>query len=156
MDIKHMELLQSASEICFVIAAAALVLALVIISTTGTFAASGPTWKTRKAGKGYVTTFYAGGRVAGKIRTAKRLPVKVLESKKVTGKTLRRRAGRYILVEKINGKCINNRGDGRTSDGYYISYRGIKSSKGEKFTTWCVYEDNTGEDTIAIRMDRVR
>lgn len=135
---------------------AALVLALVMISTMGTFAASGPTWKTRKAGKGYVTTFYAGGRVAGRVRTAKKLPVKVLESKKVTGKTLRRRAGRYILVEKIAGKCLDNCGNGRTSDGYYISYRGIESSKGERFVTWCVYEDNNGEDTIAIRMDRAR
>lgn len=135
---------------------AALVLALVLISTAGSFAASGPTWKTRKAGKGYITTFYAGGRITGKVRTAKRLPVKVLEEKRITAATLERRAGRYILVEKINGRCLDNCGNGRTSGGYYISYRGIDSSKGERFTTWCVYEDNSYCDDIAIRMDRVR
>ena len=126
-------------------------IALLVISTAGVNADSGLTWKTRKAHKGYVTTFYSHGRAAGKIKTAKKLPVKVVAEKKCTAGKVNKRRGRYILVEKISGKCIDNNGNGKTSAGYYIKYKG--AHKGDKFTTFAVYADSKYIDDITIRVD---
>lgn len=59
-------------------------LAVLVSSTAGVNADSGLTWKTRKAHKGYITTFYSHGKAAGKVKTAKKLPVKVIAEKKCT------------------------------------------------------------------------
>lgn len=128
-------------------------MAMMIFATSavGVSADSGLTHKTTKASKGYVTRFYNGSKCVGKVRTAKRLKVKVVNEKKVTAKTLNSRRGRYILVEKINGKCINKKGDGRTSAGYYIRYK--NADKGDKFTTYAVYGDSKYIDDISIRVD---
>ena len=115
---------------------------------------SGISYKTSKAGAGYVTTIRINGKVA-KVRTAKKLKVKVVKAEKLTVGKVTRRAGKYILVEKINGKCINKRGDGRTSDGYYISYKRVKGHrKGAKYTTYLIYADNNIEDDITTRIDK--
>lgn len=111
----------------------------------------GITWKTRKAGKCYSTTIYSNGKAAGVIKTSKRLPVKVLTSKKCTAGKVTKRCGKYILVEKINGKCINSKGDGKTSSGHCIKYRHAR--KGDKFTTYAVYADTKYIDDIAVRID---
>ena len=129
-------------------------LAVLVSSTAAVNADSGLTWKTRKAHKGYVTTFYSHGKAAGKIKTAKKLPVKVVAEKKCTAGKVNHRRGRYILVEKIKGKCTSNNGDGKTSAGYYIKYKG--AHKGDKFTTYAVYADSKYIDDITIRVDEKR
>ena len=128
--------------------------AVLVSSTAGVNADSGLTWKTRKAHKGYVTTFYSHGKAAGKVKTSKRLPVKVIAEKKCTAGKVTRRRGRYILVEKISGKCIDSNGNGKTSAGYYIKYKGAR--KGDKFTTYAIYADSKYIDDITIRVDRKR
>lgn len=129
-----------------------IIAALVLITSTApAHADSGLTWKTRKAHKGYVTTFYSHGKAAGKIKTVKKLPVKVIAEKKCTAGKVNHRRGHYILVEKIKGKCTSNNGDGKTSAGYYIKYRGAR--KGDKFTTYAIYNDSKYIDDIEIRID---
>lgn len=129
----------------------AIVIILLTISTVGVNADSSITWKTKKVSKGYVTTFKSNGKAVGKIRTSKKLPIKVVSEKKCTAKRISRRYGRYILVMKIKGKCIDNNGNGRTSGGYYISYKG--ANKGDKFTTYAIYENSKYIDDISIRAD---
>ena len=133
---------------------AVIAIALLIVSTAAVNADSGLTWKTRKTGKFYTTTFYNGGHVAGKIKTAKKLPVKVVAEKKCTAGKVNKRRGHYILVEKISGKCIDNKGNGKTSAGYFIRYG--NACKGDKFTTYAVYADSKYIDDITIRVDRKR
>ena len=132
----------------------AIAIALLVISTAGVNADSGLTWKTRKTGKLYTTTFYSGGHVAGKIKTAKKLPVKVIAEKKCTAGKINHRRGHYILVEKIRGKCTSNNGDGKTSAGYFIKYN--NACKGDKFTTYAIYNDSKYIDDIEIRIDMER
>ena len=130
---------------------AIIALAVLVSSTAGVNADSGLTWKIRKAHKGYVTTFYSHGKAAGKVKTAKKLPVKVIAEKKCTAGKVNHRCGRYILVEKIKGKCTSNNGDGKTSAGYYIKYR--DAHKGDKFTIYAIYNDSKSIDDISIRID---
>lgn len=119
-----------------------------------TYGANELTHKTVKTGKTYTTKFYVDGGYIGKVKTHKRLTVKVVKSEKLTARTLEHRKGKYILVEVIKGNCLNAKGDGRTSDGYYISYSRVKGHKrGAKYTTYCVYADNNYIDDIAIRAD---
>ena len=128
-------------------------IAVLAASTAGVNADSGITSKTRKAGNAYTTTIRINGKVA-KVKTAKHLKVKVVRSEKLTAGKVTRRAGKYVLVEKVNGKCLNKRGDGVTSDGHYISYKGIKGHrKGAKYTTYLIYADNNAEDDITARLD---
>ena len=74
---------------------------------------------------------------------------------------LLKRKNRYTLIEKIRGVVINKRKDGRitnTNDKRYnyISYRGVKGvRKGSRVTTYCVYDNTNGEDTIIRRIDIV-
>ena len=119
-----------------------------------TYGASGVTHTTTKTGKAYITKIYVNGDFIGKVKTAKRLAVKVVKSEKLTAGTLEHRKGKYILVEVVKGKCLNAKGDGKTSDGYYISYSRVKGHKrGAKYTTYCVYADNNYIDDVAIRAD---
>ena len=55
---------------------------------------------------------------------------------------------------RIKGKCTSNNGDGKTAGGYYIKYNGAK--KGDKFTTYAIYNDSKYIDDIAIRIDNGR
>lgn len=121
------------------------------MSSVGVFADSGLTYRTTKAHKGYVTKFYNNGHYVGKVKTAKKLKVKIVDEKKTTTRVVNRRCGKYILVEKVNGKCINKRGDGRTTKGHYIKYK--NAHKGDKFTSYLVYEDSKYIDDISIRVD---
>ena len=127
----------------------------VIGAFTGvTYGASGVTHTTTKTGKAYTTKIYVNGDYIGKVKTAKKLAVKVVKSEKLTAGTLEHREGKYILVEVVKGKCLNAKGDGKTSNGYYISYKYVKGHKrGAKYTTYCVYADNNYIDDITIRAD---
>lgn len=133
-----------------------IILAALMVSAaayTGCAASERLTYKTRKAGKAYVTKFYAGGHCVGKVKTKKKLKVRYYDSEQVNYELVAHRKNRFILVERIYGECINNKGDGRTTDGYYISYRCIDYEVGAKYTTYCVYANNNGEDDIVIRAD---
>lgn len=137
-----------------VIAIALLVLVAISASTVMSCGASEFTYKTSKCTKGYVTRFYNGNKCVGKVKTSKRLKVKVIESEKLTAKQLEHRKNKYILVEVVKGKCLNKKGDGRTSDGYYISYKYVKGHKrGDKYRTYCVYANNNYIDDVAFRLD---
>lgn len=133
------------------------VLASVIVGAsvvTSVGASNGFSYKTSKAGKGYVTRLYYGSECFGKVKTSKRLAVKVVKSEKLTAHRLEHRKDRYILVEVVKGKCLNSKGDGKTSDGYYISYSKVKGHKhGIKYTTYCVYANNNYVDDVAFRFD---
>lgn len=120
---------------------------------TGCATDSGFHYKQAKAKRGYVTKFYDGKKYVGKVKTARRVKVYVVNSDEVYPQFLWERKNNYILVEVIKGECINDDGDGRTSDGYYISYRYIDYEVGAKYTTYCVYANNNGEDDIVIRAD---
>lgn len=118
------------------------------------YCADGFSYKTVKHKGKYETRFYDGQSCIGKIRTGKRLKVKVVKSEKLTARTLEHRRDKYIIVEVVNGKCINSKGDGKTSDGYYISYKRVKGHKaGNRYKTYCVYGNNNGVDDVVIRAD---
>lgn len=117
-------------------------------------ASEGFGYKTIRAGNGYVTRFYDGNKCVGKIRTNKRLAVKVIKSEKLTIRQLENRRGKYILVEVINGKCLDSRGNGKTSDGYYISYGNVNNHrKNAKYRTYCIYGNNNYIDDVIARAD---
>lgn len=117
----------------------------------------GISYKTSKAGTGYVTRIYSNRKCIAKVKTAKRVKVKVVKSEKLTAQQIASRKDRCILVEKVNGTCLNRRGDGVTSDGYYISYKGVKGhKKGVRYTTYLVYDNSNSEDGIKARSDRRR
>ena len=135
-----------------------LVLAITVLmtSTCGVFAASSPTYQTRRTGKTYTTTVYAlNGRAYGTIKTTRYAKVCVVESSKLTTWRLTHRKNNYIIVEKITGTCLNARGDGKTSSGHYISYAKVKGhAKGKRYTTWLVYGNDNSIDNVAMRFDR--
>ena len=80
--------------------------------------------------------------------------IKVVRSEKLTARCLEHRKNKYIVVEIVDGKCLNKKGDGRASDGYYISYRRVKGHKrGVKYRTYCVYANNNYIDDVAFRID---
>lgn len=128
-----------------------ILLPFIVGAFTGvTYGATGLTHKATKAG----VKFYYGGDYVGKVKTSKRLAVKVVKSEKLTAHTLEHRKNKYVLVEVVKGKCVNDNGDGRTSDGYYISYKRVKGHKrGAKYTTYCIYANNNYIDDVAFRVD---
>lgn len=134
----------------------AVTIAVLLGSTCGTLAASSPTYQVRRTGKVYTTTVYAlNDRAYGTIKTTRYAKVCVVESSKLTTWRLTHRKNNYIIVEKITGTCLNAKGDGRTTDGYYISYSKVKGhAKGKHYTTWLVYGNNNSIDGVAMRFDR--
>jgi len=78
---------------------------------------------------------------------------------KLTGDILRNR-GDDIIVERIIGKVIDNKGNGKVlgvEDYDYISYNGVKGiRKGDTVMTVCIYAPNSnGEDDIIERFDYI-
>ena len=133
-------------------------LILFAISTTGVFASTAPQlkWKTSKVKSGYITKFYVNNphRYMNKMKTSKKLKVKVIDETKVTHKILKHRKNKYILVEKIHAQCIDNNGNGRTSTGYYINYQDCENAfKGQKYITYLVYGNNNCVDDVVTRID---
>lgn len=69
-----------------------------------------------------------------------------------------RKENKVIYVEITTGYVMNKNFDGITSNGFYISYRGIDDGlkKGTKMKTYCVYNPtNNWCDDIVYRTDRV-
>ena len=128
-------------------------LAIFATSTVGVSAHSGCTYKTTRSGKGFVTTFYDNGKCC-KVYTAKRLKVRIIDSSKLTERRIINRHNKYILVERIKGTCINSKGDGKTTAGYYISYKGVAGHKaGRKYTTYAIYDNTKYSDDVIERFD---
>lgn len=131
---------------------AALIVSAAACSSFG--ASSGFKYKTAKAGKCYTTHFYKDGKCIGKVKTGKRVKVKVVASSKLTAKCLTARKNKYIVVEKISGTCLDGKGNGITSDGGYINYGGVKGHKrGARYTTYAIYANNNSIDDVIIRID---
>lgn len=85
--------------------------------------------------------------------------VKLVNGNQLTEKKLIKRKNKVLYIERITGKVINNRLDGRTTDGYYISYRCMKGkvNKGDTIITYCVYNPYTHWiDDIDERYDVIK
>ncbi len=71
--------------------------------------------------------------------------VKLVPERKLTIRMLEKRKNRILYIERIKGTVVNNRLDGRTVNGRYISYRSLKGKvrKGDIITTYCIYNPYT-------------
>lgn len=71
--------------------------------------------------------------------------IKIVPEKKLTDRMLISRKNKTLYIEKITGVVVNNRLDGRTSAGNYISYSSLKGKvkKGSHIITYCVYSPYT-------------
>lgn len=65
------------------------------------------------------------------------------------------KAKRKILVERLVGKVVNNKGRGRLKDGSYINYKGwIKCKKGDRIETYLFYNPHSKfVDDVLYRVD---
>lgn len=134
-----------------------LILAVLMVTATactGYAKTDGFSYKQCKKGKAYVTKFYDGKAVVCKIKTKRKLKVYVVNSEDVYPQFIWERKNNFIVVEVIKGECLNDDGDGRTSDGYYISYRRVDGHEaGARYKTYCIYANNNYEDDIICRID---
>jgi len=74
--------------------------------------------------------------------------VRVVNEKKLTARMLKNRRNKVIYIERVVGYVTNNRLDGRTTAGGYISYRSNKSlrgkiRKGDKIISYFIYNPYT-------------
>ena len=82
----------------------------------------------------------------------------VINSNKLTHKMLVTRKKKHIMyIEVCKGIVTNKKKDGKLSGGEYISYKSVKGChKGDKITTYCVYNPFTNyDDDIIERWDFV-
>jgi len=115
------------------------------------------TWKIKKTKFGYVTKFYDNGKLNCTVRTKKKLPIRAFREDELADIDITGRYNKYIVVEFIEGKCINNDGDGITDTGYYISYKRLKNHKrGTRYQTFCIYDNSEYIDDIIGRIDHRR
>ncbi len=87
--------------------------------------------------------------------------IQLYDSAELSGGMLRHRNG-DIIIEKVIGRCMNNKGKGKVLNAYnpnhdYISYRGCRGvKKGDIVLTYLVYSPDTNcIDDVAIRSDYV-
>lgn len=110
-------------------------------------------WETKKVNGKYVTKFYQYNKCVCKIKTKNKIAVRMYREEELNYKDIVKRKNKYILVERIDGECLNDNGDGITSCGYYISYKNVKHKKGLKYTTFCIYKNSKAIDDIKTRVD---
>jgi len=85
--------------------------------------------------------------------------VKLISERKLTERKLVSRKNRFLYIEKITGRVVNNYLDGRTTNGSYISYRCMKGKvhKGDVIITYCVYNPYTHwVDDVDERYDVIK
>lgn len=132
--------------------------AVILIFILGTITANAGskslTWKTKKTKSGYVTKFYDDGHYTCQVKTKKRLKVKIRSEEDLSYDYVTGRKDKYILVEIIKGTCTNDKGDGITDGGYYISYKKLKYKDGRRYKSYCIYENNNYCDDIKARFDK--
>ena len=133
------------------------IIASVILTGSATAKNDTITWRTKKAAHGYITTFKAHGKIVTRVRTARRVPVKIMDADKVNYRTLSHRKNNYLLIEKYRGTCVNDFGDGETvvnGQSYYISYHRASGHKyGQKYITYCIHSNDNAPDGIKARTD---
>ena len=86
--------------------------------------------------------------------------VSFVQSKDLTEEMLLERNGK-IIVEVIEGVCLDEEGNGKIIDAGendYISYAGIEDvNPGDEVTTYCIYNPNTSyTDDVIERVDIVK
>ena len=71
--------------------------------------------------------------------------IKIIPEGKLTYRMLRSRRNKFLYIEKITGKIINNKFDGKTKAGNYISYKKLKgkAKTGDIIITYCIYNPYT-------------
>lgn len=75
-------------------------------------------------------------------------------STKQENKQIAKRKGK-ILISRQTGTVTDNKKNGRTKDGYYISYKSVKRvKKGDKIVTVLIWNPNNNSlDDISMRYD---
>ena len=82
--------------------------------------------------------------------------VKMIPERKLTYNMRTHRKGKFLYIERIVGKVVDNKGNGITSNGNPIKYTRIKPyiHKGDVIITYCVYSPYTNWfDDIDDRFD---
>jgi len=82
--------------------------------------------------------------------------VRIVSEGKLTARKLWSRKDKTLYIERIVGRVINNRLDGVSSNGGYISYKCLKGKvhKGDTIVTYCVYNPFTRWiDDVSDRFD---
>lgn len=81
---------------------------------------------------------------------------KAVDTKKLTLKRLRHRKGKKLIVERIIGKVVDNKGNGRVigSKGYIKYPKRFHYKKGDVVVTYCFYNPKSNYvDDIIDRWD---
>ena len=108
--------------------------------------------KVNRCCTGYCTTVYWRHKKIATYRFKRKPKVCFIRSSELTEKMLTSRKGKTLFIEIIDGKQVNRRGDGATTDGYYIRYHGFK--KGNRIRSYCVYNPYTNYiDDVGERYD---
>ena len=131
----------------------AVVLAIVAIHA---YAMDNPAAKVSKSGKSYVTTIYNNNHILYHYRTSYKPTVKFARSNEISEEFLKNRVSDHIIyIEVITGVVIDNNKNGRSSDGYYISYKRTKGArKGYRYHTYAIYNPyTTYTDDVIDRFD---
>ena len=132
--------------------------AIIITLLLGTIVASAGskdiTWKTKKTKNGYVTKFYDDGNYVCKVKSKRKLKVRMCREEELTYDYVTSRKNKFILVEVITGTCTNDQGDGITDCGYYISYKALKYKEGRRYKSYCIYGNNNYCDDVIARFDK--
>ena len=143
-------------------AMAIVITVVMMIGMIGTYTADAAskkavTWKIKKTKSGYVTKFYDNEKLNCTVWTKKKLAIRAFREDELADIDLTGRYNKYIVVEFIEGKCINNDGDGVSDTGYYISYKRLKNhKKGTRYHTFCIYDNSKYIDDIIGRIDHRR
>lgn len=84
--------------------------------------------------------------------------VALVSERNLTAQMLRSRKNNTLYIERIIGRVKNNRLEGKTTSGYYISYRSLKgyATTNDIICTYCVYNPYTRYiDDVIDRFDVV-
>lgn len=82
----------------------------------------------------------------------------VSEGKLTRRQLLSRKAKRIVYVERIVGRVTDNKLNGVTTNGHYMSYRSLRgyAHKGDEVVTYCVYNPfSNAIDDVIDRFDVV-
>lgn len=131
------------------------IIAILATSTSGAFASS-KSYKWKCKTRKHITSVYLNGRKVCKMKTNRKLNYKIVNSTKLTRKTLTHRKNKYVLIEKVKWTPTDRYGNGKTSDGYYIAYdydADVTFKVGKYYTSYLIYGNNNSVDDIIKRID---
>lgn len=108
--------------------------------------------KVNRCRTGYRATVYWRREKIAAYRFKRKPKVRFVKSAKLTEKMLTSRKGKTLYIEIIDGKQIDQRGNGITTGGYHPKYHGF--CKGDHIRSYCVYNPYTNHiDDVAERYD---